>query len=63
MCNLLDNQFGGPNAVARTDLESCGIGNCTVGKLPFGKIPLGVGKVKSLAVGKYAISKLYLVID
>ena len=29
----------GPSAAARTDLESCRLGNYTLGKLPPGKIP------------------------
>ena len=38
----------GPSTAARTDLESCRLGNCTFGKLQLGKIPLGscnLGKI------------------
>ena len=38
----------GPSTAARTDLESCRLGNCTFGKLQLGKIPLG-----SCNLGKY----------
>ena len=40
---------------ARTDLESCRLGNCTVGKLPLGKIPLG-----SCRLGESPCESIYL---